>query len=98
MTQLVRFGKDGRPAGDAGPPARRSRAKGLYLSLTHAAAVAEAFGLHDLAFASVRGERESFVLVHSGGQFLCTAVSQDAAIEPVVAQIRALLTRPRPAQ
>ncbi len=98
VTQLVRFGKDGRPTGDAGPAGEALAAKGLYLSLTHSAAVAQAFGLHDLAFASVRGERESFVLVHSAGQFLCTAVSQDAAIEPVVAQIRALLTRPRPAQ
>lgn len=98
VTQLVRFGKDGRPTGDAGPAGEALAAKGLYLSLTHSAAVAQAFGLHDLAFASVRGERESFVLVHSAGQFLCTAVSQDAAIEPVVTQIRALLTRPRPAQ
>jgi hypothetical protein len=95
VTQLVRFGKDGRPTGDAGPAGEALAAKGLYLSLTHAAAVAEAFGLHDLAFASVRGERESFVLVHSNGQFLCTAVAQDAAIEPVVTQIRGLLTRPR---
>jgi hypothetical protein len=95
VTQLVRFGKDGRPAADCGPAGEALAAKGLYLSLTHAAAVADAFGLHDLAFATVHGERESFVLVHSGGQFLCTAVAQDAAIDQVVAQLRALLTRPR---
>ena len=95
VTQLVRFGKDGRPTGEAGPAGEALAAKGLYLSLTHSAAVAEAFGLHDLAFATVHGERESFVLVHSGGQFLCASVAQDAAIDQVVAQIRALLTRPR---
>jgi uncharacterized protein DUF4388 len=96
VTQLVRFGKDGRPAGDAGPAGEALAAKGLYVSLTHASAVAEAFGLHDLAFATVRGARESFVLVHSGGQFLCAGVAQDAAIDQVLAQMRALLTRPRP--
>jgi hypothetical protein len=95
VTQLVRFGKDGRPAGDAGPAGEALAAKGLYLSLTHAAAVAEAFGLHELAFATVRGPRESFVLVHSAGQFLCTAVAQDVPIDQVLAQLRALLTRPR---
>jgi hypothetical protein len=95
VTQLVRFGKDGRPTGNPGPGAEALAAKGLYVFLVHAAAVAEAFGLHDLTFATVRGGRESFVLVHSGGQFLCTAVAQDANVDEVTAQIRALLTRPR---
>lgn len=95
VIQLVRFGKDGRPAGDAGPAGEALAAKGLYLSLTQAAAVADAFGLHELAFASVRGARESFVLVHASGQYLCVAVAQDAPIEPVMIQLRALLSRPR---
>ncbi|HET8542687.1 MAG TPA: DUF4388 domain-containing protein [Anaeromyxobacter sp.] len=95
VTQVVRFGKDGRPAADSGPGGEALAAKGLYLFLTHAAAVGQAFGLHDLTFAAVHGAHESFVLAHSAGQFLCTAVTQDAAIDPVVAQLRALLTRPR---
>lgn len=95
VTQVVRFGKDGRPAGDAGQGSEALAAKGLYLFLTHAVAVAQAFGLHELAFAAVHGERESFVLAHAGGQFLCAAVAQDAQLDPVMAQIRALLTRPR---
>jgi hypothetical protein len=95
VTQVVRFGKDGRPAADSGPGGEALAAKGLYVFLTHAAAVSEAFGLHDLAFAAVRGERESFVLVHSAGQFLCTAVTQDAQLDHVMAQIRAILTKPR---
>lgn len=95
VTQLVRFGKDGRPSGNPGPAAEALAAKGLYVFLVHAAAVAEAFGLRDLTFATVRGDRESFVLVHSAGQFLCTAVSRDANVDEVTARIRALLTRPR---
>ncbi len=95
VTQVVRFGKDGRPAGDAGPGTEALAAKGLYLFLTHAVAVGQAFGLHELAFAAVHGERESFVLAHAGGQFLCAAVAQDAPLDPIVAQIRTLLTRPR---
>jgi len=95
VTDVVRFGKDGRPAGDAGPAGEALAAKGLYVFLVHAAAAAEAFGLHELAFATVRGERESFVLVHSAGQFLCTALAQDAQADQVTAQLRALLTRPR---
>ncbi len=96
VTQLVRFGKDGRPTGDAGPAGEELAAKGLYLALTHAAFVAEAFGLHDLAIGSVRGERGSFVLVHSSGHHLCVAVAPNVALEAVAAQIRAQLTRPAP--
>lgn len=95
VTQVVRFGKDGRPSGEAGPGSEALAAKGLYLFLTHAVAVAQTFGLHELAFAAVHGERESFVLAHAAGQFLCAAVAQDAPLDPVMAQIRALLTRPR---
>jgi hypothetical protein len=95
VTQVVRFGKDGRPAADAGPGGEALAAKGLYVFLTHAAAVSEAFGLHDLAFAAIRGARESFVLVHSAGQFLCAAATQDAQLDQVMSQIRALLTKPR---
>jgi hypothetical protein len=95
VTQVVRFAKDGRPAGDAAPGAEALAAKGLYLFLTHAVAVAQAFGLHELAYAAVRGERESFVVAHAAGQFLCAAVAQDAPVDQVLAQVRALLTRPR---
>lgn len=95
VTQVVRFGKDGRPAADSGPGGEALAAKGLYVFLTHAAAVSEAFGLHDLAFAAVRGARESFVVVHSAGQFLCAAATQDAQLDHLMAQIRALLTKPR---
>jgi len=93
VTELVRFGRDGRPAG-AGPAAEALAAKGLYLAMTHSARVAAAFGLGDLAVASVHGGPESFVLVHASGQYLCVAVAPGAAIEPVVAQLRALLSRP----
>jgi hypothetical protein len=95
VTQVVRFAKDGRPAGDAGPGAEALAAKGLYLFLTHAVAVAQAFGLHELAYAAVRGERESFVLAHAAGQFLCAAVAQDAPVDGVLAQVRTVLSRQR---
>ncbi len=94
VTRLVRFGTDGRPSGDAGPEAEGLAAKGLYLAVTHAASVASAFGLHELALATLQGERESFILVHSNASYLCVGVAPGAAVEPVVTQLRALLTRP----
>jgi hypothetical protein len=94
VTRLVRFGKDGRPLGDASPQAEALAAKGLYLAMTHAAFAAAAFGLHDLSLASVQGEREAFVVVHSHGNYLCVATDPVVATtESVVAELRALLTR-----
>ncbi|HSM93947.1 MAG TPA: DUF4388 domain-containing protein [Anaeromyxobacteraceae bacterium] len=94
VTQVVRFGADGRPAGAGGPDAERLAAVGLYLAMTHAGAVASAFGLRDLSMATLHSEREQFVLVHSAGTYLCVGVEPDAAADQVAAQVRALLTRP----
>jgi hypothetical protein len=94
VTGLVRFGADGRPTGPATHDAEALAARGLYLALTHAAAVAQAFGLRELAVASLQGARESFVLVHSRGTYLAVGVAAGAPVEPVAAQVRALLTRP----
>jgi len=96
VTQVVRFGVDGRPIGERSAEGEALAAKGLYLALTHATFVAEAFGLHELSVGVLHGARESFVLVRAGGQHLCVAVAPDVAVEPVAAQIRALLTRPAP--
>jgi len=95
VTQVVRFGKDGRPMGESGAALETLAANGLYLAMTHAAAVAEAFGLHDLGVAAMGG-REPFVLLHSQAQYLCVALAPDVAIDPVIAQLRALLSRPAP--
>jgi hypothetical protein len=93
VTQLVRFGKDGRPPAGQGPEAEALAAKGMYLALTHAAAVAQAFGLQDLSMASLQGRTESLVLVHSAGNYLCLAVTPGVPLEPMVTQVRAILTR-----
>lgn len=96
VTALARFGPDGRPVGEAGPEAEALAAKGLYLALTHGAAVAEAFGLRDLSVASLGGGPEQLVVIHSGDQFVALSVAPDAAIDSVVTQVRALFTRPAP--
>jgi hypothetical protein len=93
VTQVVRFGADGRPS-SGGPDAERLAASALYLAMTHAAAVASAFGLRDLSMATVQSEGEPFVLVHSGGAYLCVGLSPDAPADQVAAQVRALLSRP----
>jgi hypothetical protein len=94
VTRLVRFGKDGRPAGDTSPQAEALAAKGLYLAMTHAACVAATFGLHDLGLASVQGEKEAFVVVHGQGSYLCVATNPAVATtDSIVAALRALLTR-----
>jgi hypothetical protein len=93
VTGLVRFGADGRPTAAATHEVEALAAKGLYLALTHAAAVAQAFGLRDLAVASLQGARESFILVQSRGSYLAVGVATGEAVEPVAAQVRALLTR-----
>jgi hypothetical protein len=95
VTQVARFGNDGRPVGETGPDSEALAAKGLYLSMTHAAAIADAFGLHELSVATVGGP-EPLVLLHSHGQYLCVGVAPDVAVDPVVAQLRALLSRPAP--
>jgi hypothetical protein len=94
VTQLVRFGGDGRPYGEQGGGEEALAARGLYLALTHAAAVAGAFGLRDLGVAALQGARESFVLFQSRGTYLCLSVEAGVPVEPVAARVRAMLTRP----
>jgi len=94
ITRLVRFGRDGRPSGEEEPEAEALAARGLYMAMTHGAWVAAAFGLHDLGIAALQGERESFVLVHGNGRYLCVAVAPGVATDPVVAQLRSILSRP----
>jgi len=95
VTRVVRFGQDGRPA-DEGHEAEALAARGLYLAMTQATWVASAFGLHDLGIASLRGQKESFVLVHGSGRYLCVSVAAGMALDPVVSQLRAILSRPTP--
>ncbi len=94
VTRVVRFGKDGRPRGDSTPEAEALAAKGLYVAMTHAASIATAFGLRELGWAALQSERDSFVLVQGNASSLCIAVERGAAIEPIVGQLRTLLTRP----
>jgi hypothetical protein len=94
VVRLVRFGPDGRPADGHGPEGEGLAAKALYLSMIHAGAVAAAFGLHDLKLASLDSPRGALILVQGGGTYLCVALAPGTATEPVVAQLRALLTRP----
>lgn len=94
VTHLVRFGGDGRPVGEQGHDAEALAAKGLYLVMTHAGAVAEAFGLRDLAIVTLQGEKESRVLVHSRGSYLCLVVAGGVSVDAVASQVRAVLTRP----
>jgi len=94
VTGIARFGQDGRPSGSDGPDAQALAAKGLYLALNHAAAVARAFGLRDLVLAAVEGVGDSFILIHAQGRYLGVAIQAGAAAEPIAAQIRALLSRP----
>jgi hypothetical protein len=94
VTRLVRCGADGRPTGPADAEAEGLAARGLYLALSHAGAVGQAFGLQPLVLATVEGPRESFVVVHAGGQYLCVGVAAGTPVEPVASQVRALLTRP----
>jgi hypothetical protein len=96
VTYLVRFGDDGRPIGGGGPEAESLAASGLYLALTHAAAVAATFGFRELAVATLDSGRRSFVLVRGSAGFLCIAVEPGAALDPIVAQLRSILSRPAP--
>jgi hypothetical protein len=96
VLRIVRFGPDGRPLGDPSPAAEALAAKGLYLALNPGAAIARAFGLRALSLATLRGAKESLVLVQGGGQHLALAVAPDAALDQVAAQVRAHLTRPAP--
>jgi hypothetical protein len=94
VTRVVRFGQDGRPVGDGGAEAEALAAKGLYLSMTCATSIAQAFGLRGLSVAALENDRAPFILVHSQGQHLCLAVEPGVPLEPVVAQVRSLLGRP----
>ncbi len=53
VARVVRFTGDGRPLGEAGPAAEDLAAKGLYLAMMHARAVAGAFGLGELRIAAL---------------------------------------------
>lgn len=96
VTRVVRFDRDGRPRGDATPEAEALAAKGLYLALRHAASIASTFGLRELGWATLESGNDSFVLVQGNASYLCVAVEPGTPIEPVVAQLRALLTRQAP--
>ena len=95
VTGLVRFGLDGQPfgAGATEPGAEALAAKGLYLAMTHALVVGQAFGLRDLWLAALENPRESFIVVRSGDPYLAIAVAPGVPVDPLVAQVRALLTR-----
>lgn len=94
VTRLVRFGADGRPWGESGREAEALAAKGLYLAMTHAASVAQAFGLRELSVATLQAKPESLVVVHSQGNYMVLSVSPDVAVDAVCAQVRSLLARP----
>jgi hypothetical protein len=96
VTGVVRFGADGRPTGaSAGDPAAEALAgKALYLALTHAQAVGQSFGLRDLWLAALEGPRESMIVVHSGAHYLGLSVAPGTPVDPLIPQVRALLTRP----
>jgi len=96
VTGLVRFGADGRPvgSGSSGPEAETLAAKGLYLALTHAGAVGQAFGLRELWLAALETPEESLLVVHSAGQYLGVAIGPGIPVDPLIGQVRALLTRP----
>jgi hypothetical protein len=95
VTGLVRFLADGQPfgAGAGEPGAEALAAKGLYLALTHAAVVGQAFGLRDFWLAALESPRESFVVIRSGDQYLGVAVAQGVQVDPLIGQIRTLLTQ-----
>ncbi len=94
VTRVVRFGKDGRTAAGEGPAGEDLAAKGLYLAINHAGAIASTFGLREVVLASVHGTRESFLIVHGGGNYLAVAVAPGVPVEPVAAQVRSLLAKP----
>jgi hypothetical protein len=96
VVQVVRFGTDGRPAGDAGPAAEALAAKGLYLSVMHAAAVAGTFGLGELRLATLNSPRGALVVVHGGGSYLALALTPGTALDPLVARLRTILAPPAP--
>jgi hypothetical protein len=91
VAQVVSFGTDGRPARDAGPAAEALAARGLYLSVMHAAAVAGAFGLGELRLATLDSSKGSLVVVHGSGSYLALAVAPGAALDPLVARLRTIL-------
>lgn len=93
VTGVVRFANDGRPTGDGTSGAEALAAMGLYVAMTHASAIADAFGLHDLSVATVASPAGPFVLLHSQGQYLCVSVAPDVPLDPLVAQLRQLLVR-----
>jgi hypothetical protein len=91
VADVVRFGMDGVPQGDASPEAETLAARGLYLAMTHGAAVSAAFGLGELNSVSLRSESEPLLLFHSQGNYLCVSIASQATNDEVEARIRALL-------
>jgi hypothetical protein len=91
---VVSFGEDGRPRTNDGPEAEQLAARGLYLAVTHAAAVTRAFGLGELSLAVLRAEADPLVLVHHGGRYLCVAAPPGTPLEPLLGQLRSILRRP----
>jgi len=95
VRRLVRFGADGRAVGDESTEGEALAAKGFYLARNHAGVVARAFGLRELAVAWLEGDRESLVVIRGQGSSLCLAVAPGVAVEPIVAELRAILKRPQ---
>lgn len=93
VKRVVRVGNDGRPAGGGGPEAEALAATGVYLDLAPAAAVRGAFGLRELAVATLENERQSLVVVRVGTGLLCMEVEPGSPLELVVAAVRGILLR-----
>lgn len=94
VSHVVRFGPNGRPVGDTSAEAEQLAARGLYLAMTHAAAVATAFGLRDLSLATLQTGSDAFVLVRGNGSYLSVGVAPGVGADQVAAQLRALMSRP----
>ncbi|MDP1829527.1 MAG: DUF4388 domain-containing protein [Archangium sp.] len=92
VVRLVHTGKDGRPSDDS-PEAGDLAARGLYVSLTHATLLSDAFGLGTLVTATVSGD-ESFIVTHSNGNHLMVAVAPGQSVASLEVQVRQILTRP----
>jgi hypothetical protein len=93
VRRVVRAGNDGTPSGAGGPEAEALAAAGVYLDLAPAAAVRAAFGLRELAVATVENERQALVVVRGATGFLCVEVEPGSPLELVVAAVRSILSR-----
>jgi len=93
VAQVVRFGPSGRPVGEASSDAEALAARGLYLAMTCASSVAQAFGLSNLSLAALHVEDQPLVLIQNQGQYLCVAARPHQPLDPVIAELRNLLGR-----